>query len=233
MAILRDADHSPAPSPPIPTHCLSPDVYVHALGRVWCEPTTFATDLLLALLLAVLAARARPDGNGGGRAYFALLSVAFLVGGLRHLLHHELLALVPALSRVQNVASSLSLGLLGPVLALGRDGRERRVVAVAWGLLAAGFVVAHLVSGAFWLTIAHQSIAQLAAVAVVVATGRAQDYRWFLGSIGLGLVCAVLFATKAAPHPWFNHNDLAHLIMLPAFWLMGAQLARVRTGGSA
>lgn len=206
---------------PAASQCLSPEIYVELGGRVWCEPTTVVTDLLVVGLLLVLTARAR---RGLGRAYFALLAAAFLAGAARHLLQHEAPNLPGVLSRVQNVASSGALGLLGSVLLLGRDGRGQRRVALVWGGMAGVFGVAHLLWDHFALTVAHQAVAQLAAAGVVLARGQVHPYRWFLGSLGLGVLCAVVFAAPLAPHPWFNQNDLAHVLMLPAFGLMGRQL---------
>lgn len=37
---------------------------------------------------------------------------------------------------------------------------------------------------------------------------------WFLGSVGLGLVAAVVYSFRCSFSPWFNHNDLGHLIVI-------------------
>ncbi len=205
------------------SQCLAPDVYVRLLDRVWCEPATVITDVLLAIQLLWYAARSR----GKARAWFALMALAFALGGARHLLHHELLELVPAFSRLQNIAGSAALGLLASLLALGNGARRQRRAEWIYGLVAGGFILAHVALDHFLLTVAHQALALLGATAVVLLQGRARSYLPFLGHVALGLVCAAVFALRLAPHPWFDQGAVAHLLMLPAFALMAAQLRRV------
>ncbi len=205
---------------PATTQCLAPDVFLEVFGAIWCEPTTVLTDLLLVALLLGLAMRSR----GAARAHFALMAAAFLLGAARHLLHHELQELVPAISRVQNCATALALGLLARLLVLGRSARTQGVFDRGYLVAAAAFVIGHLLLDSFLLTVMHTAVAQLLAAAVVLAQGRVRGYRWFLVSVGLGLVCAGLYGFQRGPHPWFNHNDLAHLVMLPAYGALWLQL---------
>lgn len=201
--------------------CKSPDVFLHGFGLVWCEPTTAVTDLLLTGVVVLLGLRST---GGRARAWFFLMATALLAGGTQHLLHHELGDLVPVLTRLQNCASSAALGLLAGLLALGRSPQEWRRLELVYVSLAVGFVLAHLSLDTFWLTFAHQAIALLGAAALVLLQGRARSYTWYLASVGLGLVCALIYAVQLSPHPWFNHNDLAHLFMAPYFGAMWMQL---------
>jgi len=202
------------------TQCLSPDVHLDLLGRVWCEPTTVITDWLLTLQLVWLAALSR----GRARGYFLLMGLAFMVGGARHLLHHQAPDAIASMSILQNCASSGALGLLAGLLAVGRGARWRGRADGVYGAMALLFVLGHLTLGGFGLTVAHQALALLAAAGVVVAQGRWSQYRGFLIHVALGAGCALIYALRIGAHPWVDHNVLAHLLMVPAFLALWLQL---------
>lgn len=205
---------------PSASQCLAPEVFAEGLGLVWCEPTTALTDGLLTALLLVLGWRSR----GKARAFFLLMSFAFLAGGSRHLLHYELHSLVPVASRLQNCASSVAIGSLPGVLALGRTPRSQARAEWAYGVVAGVFILGHLVLDSFLLTVVHQAVAFLGATAILLLQGRARRFRWFLVSVALGAVCAVIFGERLSPHPRFNHNDLAHVVMLGSFGALWRQV---------
>ncbi len=209
------------------SRCLAPDVYLELGGQIWCEPTTVLTDGLVAVLLAFLAWRSR----GAARGYFLLGTVAFVLGGARHLVHHELSEMIPILSRAQNISSSLAMGLLATVLKVGRSPREQRGADLFYAVLAGVFVLAHLVFDVFVLSVVHASVAQLLAAGVLALQGRlATTHRWFLASLVLGLVCGAVFGLKLSLHAWFNANDLAHIFMLPAYAFLWLQLRALGWG---
>ncbi|MFA5516389.1 MAG: hypothetical protein WDA20_08890, partial [Desulfuromonadales bacterium] len=43
---------------------------------------------------------------------------------------------------------------------------------------------------------------------------------WIAGGILVSFVAAGVQATRLAPHPFFNHNDLYHIIQIGAFYLL-------------
>jgi hypothetical protein len=201
-------------------HCLQDGVHLELLGRLWCEPLTSLTDALLALQLLWYAKRTR----GSARLWFVLMAAGFTLGGARHLLHHQLPELTPLLSRVQNIAGSSALALLAALLDLGGSVAGQRRAQRLYMAVAALFLVGHLVFDLFLLTVTHQTLALLGAAGWVLLQGRAREYRAYLIHVGLGLLCAVIFLLRLAPHPWFDHNALAHVIMLGAFATFHAQL---------
>ncbi len=214
-----DTSRHPSPERPIAS-CLDNAVYIELSGRVLCEPLTVLTDALLALQLLWFAGRSR----GRARLWFALMALTFALGGGRHLFHHELPELLPWMSRVQNIASSVALGLVASLLALGRGARGQARAELVYGLAAAGFVLGHLLLDSFLLTVIHQALALLGAAGLLLVQGRDRAYRPYLIHVGLGILCALIFLLRLSPHPWFDHNALAHVIMLGAFWAFWEQL---------
>ena len=184
--------------------------------QLWCEPMTVGTDGLLALLCLALMGRHR----GVGRGVFGFASIAFAFGGLRHLLFAQSPALVPGLSRVSNVANSLSLTLL--LLAMPVLWGTRRT----WiGVLAAVVIAGHLWLDHILLSVLHSAIAFFAALGAVTWQRLWRDFRWFVVAFVLSALAGLVFGLRLAPTLFFNHNDLAHIFLLGTYIALHRQLS--------
>jgi hypothetical protein len=42
---------------------------------------------------------------------------------------------------------------------------------------------------------------------------------WMMGGVGVSLVAGLVQARRIAPHRWFNHNDLYHVVQMVALYL--------------
>lgn len=194
--------------------CMIEGNHVALWGRLWCEPMTVATDGLLLLLCAALAAQHR----GAARSFFALMAAAFGLGGLRHLVYAEWPGLVAPLSQSQNTAGSLALTAL---IAALPSPRWARGAALA---LAVVMIAGHLLIDHFLLSVLHTAVVFFGILGAVLASRRLAEFRWFGLAFALSLVAAVVFALRLAPAFWFNHNDLAHVVLLGAYAALGQQL---------
>ena len=186
--------------------CLINDNHLLLFGRVWCEPVTVATDLLLAVQCLLLMRYHRRAAAG----FFALSGVAFFFGGLRHLVVAEWGALVPLLSGLSNTANALSLTLL---LVAMWGGVWLSRVSWAVGLMV---VAAHLYADRFVTVILHTAVVFCGSLAVVVWRGRVRQDGWFVVGFVMSLLAGIIFATRLTPAFYFNHNDLAHVVLLGA-----------------
>jgi len=199
--------------------CMIPENHLVLAGLVWCEPVTVLTDGMLALLCLALLPRHR----GMARGFFALAAVAFALGGLRHLVGAEWPGLVPALSRASNTANSLSLALLLRA-AVPWGQRGRAVIVAGTGAV----IIGHLWLDHFLLSVLHST----AAFTTILAASRHQHHAfyWFYSSFALSLLAGITFGLVLAPATFFNHNDLAHLLLMGAYVALHRQL-RVTSAG--
>ena len=177
---------------------------------------TAATDGLLTVQCLMLAMAHR----GAARGFFALSGVAFASGGLRHLLAGELPGLIPIFSRISNVTNAVALTCLLLALPALWSPRWRRP---AWGL-AAVFVLAHLLSGHIVLPVLHTVIVFCGSLVQVAVKKSWQNHRWFGLGFALSLAAGAIFATRLTPAFFFNHNDLAHVVLLGAHAALHRQL---------
>jgi hypothetical protein len=195
--------------------CMIPDNHLLWGGRLWCEPVTVATDWLLALLCLVLLTRQ----TGAARGFFLLSAVAFALGGLRHLLFAQHPDLVPLLSRASSTASALSLALL--LLSLLPFGaRGRAVIAAGTAAVIAG----HLWLDHILLAVLHSAVTFTTALALAAHSGRSSSFRWFHLSFLLSLLAGLTFGLRLTPALFFNHNDLAHILLMGAYFALHRQL---------
>ncbi len=199
--------------------CMIPDNQLMAGGLIWCEPVTALTDGLLAALCLALLSRHR----GLARGFFTLAAAAFTLGGLRHLVFAEWPGLVPGLSRASNVANSLSLLLL--LLAAVPWGRRGRAAAVAG---TGAVIVGHLWLDHFLLSVLHSAATF---TAILACSLRSPDVsRWFYAAFALSLLAGLVFGLAFAPALFFNHNDLAHVLLMGAYVALHRHL-RVTSAG--
>lgn len=194
------------------------------------EPATFLTDLLLAAATGWAAWRLRriPAENHAARWWshtLAITAISALIGGTQHGLAPNFSAAIAAtwwkltLLTINLLSAAMAVSLIIEAVAPTRRRALFSIVAIK--LLA--FTALSLSKPLFVVAIADYGSAMLAwAVAAAVM---ARPWRGPMAlAIALSIVAALVQQLRLAPAPWFNHNDLYHVIQL------GAVVAFYRAG---
>lgn len=194
------------------------------------EPATVATDLVLAVLAFVFAARLTTRSASTGSAAVGLLTVAMLTTGVA--------ALVGALAHGTDPASHSALRERFWRAALYGTGfvSAACVASVAFFAARGNLRMAIIAFAAIKLVVYEREAARrpefrIAAVdygvalAIVLAgatyhvlRGGAPGMTWLIGGVLVSLAAAVVQARGLAPHRRFNHNDLYHVIQMIALY---------------
>jgi len=179
------------------------------------EPATFLTDCLLAGLAWTLAWRLRP-GHGSARWWkhtFTLTGVSALVGGTFHGFAPNVPSSVQSLWWlatlwvISGVSACLLLGLIAEIAPAGHRSFWR--VAVVAKLVLALLAVAFRPD--FVVVIVDYGVALTAWLLAALLVPR--PWRgWMLAGIGLSVGAAIVQQSGWPRLPFFNHNDLYHLI---------------------
>jgi hypothetical protein len=203
------------------------------------EPAVVLTDLVLAVLGAVLAGRVR--GLGAGRVILAGLASAALWGAIFHAFFPArtttplgFVAWLPVAFSILVVAAALltlALALLAPRLPLPA---RRTLVA----LYAAGFAgIVLLVDESFSMIVRlYGPIVILALSATALAAIRTHRRSWALVSLGLTLSAAAALLQQAhlAIHPvYFDHNAVYHVAQAAALVVLYLGFREPRTDSAA
>jgi hypothetical protein len=195
------------------------------------EPVTLVTDYLLAILTLFLAWRlhARADGQRSRIAWalaFLALGTGAALGGTWHGF-----ALIDASLRVIVwKATVLAIGIASAAMIFGSAWSMARP-RLRRGL--AGFAVAAFALYAGWMLFhdAYVFVVVDTAVAMAIvaalhafppAAWRSPGSRWMVAAVGLSAIAAAAQASRWAPHPNFNHNDLYHVLQMGAMALFYA-----------
>lgn len=209
------------------------------------EPVTLLTDYLLAGVALWLGGRLAEASSRTGSWPLRLWAVAFAVGAASAAAGGTVHGFRPVLGPMARgflwqsallgsaLAGALLVAALGFALLRGRG----RVLALA--ALGAALVVelalvssAGLTRHAVWGGAA--TIVLLLALALLLARHDRAPLAWL--ALGLLLAAAGLGvqAFRVSPHPYFNHNDLCHVLLTAALWpIYRAGLClQPRAGGS-
>ena len=92
------------------------------------------------------------------------------------------------------------------------------------------FAAVSLVRPKYLVVICDYGAAMLVLAACAALTRRAWR-PWMLGAVGLSVLAALIQQAGWDPAPWFNHNDLYHVVQGLAIWLFylgGRRLWRPR-----
>ena len=190
---------------------------------------TLATDYALGLLALALSIRMRRRGATSGRSswVFALAAAAAaaLLGGTYH-------GFLPWLdTRIATLlwkATLLSIGCAayGVSMATIRihlsepAGRVCRTVVVLQLML---YSVGAMLTDAFLIAIVNYSIAfgfVLAMHARAWLRWRDSPSAWVTAGVVVSFLAAGIQAAGIAPHPYFNHNDLYHVVQMVGTWML-------------
>jgi len=187
------------------------------------EPATFVTDGLLAAFAAWLAWRLRRSSPAGNRAArwlghaLALTAASALVGGTYHGFAPNF---SPAFSAAWWRVTLLIIDLLSAAMAVScvhevAPPALRRPLFIVIAAKLFIFATAVMVHPVFWVAIADYGstmLVWLAAAALLSRPWRA----WMLSALALSALAAAVQQLGWAPAPWFNHNDLYHLVQMAA-----------------
>jgi hypothetical protein len=179
------------------------------------EPTTFATDVLLAILATVLGIRLLRGGDRWWGAAFLAVASGSLAGGV----YHGFTDVLP--SQVNGALWFLTGLSIAAASMLYLTGADRRLLPLAAAKFVA-FVGWFTWNDDFRWILVDYGIT-FVAVALILRT------RWIFGALVVSVLAAVVQQSGFSLHRHFNHNDLYHLIQMVALWLLyRAALTRAR-----
>jgi len=196
---------------------------------VIAEPATLLTDYALAgatAWLAYLLSRARE-----GRRARSFWTLAFAASALGALLGGTWHGFAPGLAEIALVllwkATVLSIGvasfgmLAGSAFATTSSAAAKALLAIAAAKLAiySGWMLFH----DDYVYVIADTGAAMAAVAALHGWSairlRDRASPWILAGVGVSALAAAVQASGFAPHRYFNHNDLYHVIQIAAMLL--------------
>jgi hypothetical protein len=189
------------------------------------EPTTLASDWLLAALALALGLRLRGEGAGRPRR---LWSAAFLTGaaaafaggvvhGFRSSLGPSAHALLwTAILGGTGLAASFVLG--GTILATS-TGTPRRLLLAAAAAQLACFLAVIAVAAETRLAVWNGAVAIAVTLALAVSAAGRDGSRLGWMALGLGFAAAGLFAQREGlAVSVLNHNDVCHGLQAVSLW---------------
>ncbi len=188
------------------------------------EPITTATDLLLAVICFYAYFRIKKQESSGKvrwyfKYYFLTLGLSTLFGGL--LGHAFLYLLAPQWKLVSWIFILLSVALVvHALIELARPLLKPVIIK-----LIVRFNLLILVIALFFTlwTLAFSPVKYYTIFGMVAIVGSisyfifhktgSREVKKFIFAVGLGMISAVVFSYGWGFSPWFNHNDISHLIL--------------------
>ncbi|MGW8266414.1 MAG: DUF6962 family protein [Longimicrobiales bacterium] len=208
------------------------------------HPTTSLTNLLLSAECWVFYHRLRsgsasvrlpgsraerirpgPDVPHPWSGFFLFLGLATLFGAAKHGLPHYLagspLALTIFASSLAGGVSTLHAEVATIRARVGPSRLRGWLERGAYGKLAL-FTVALLMSRSFLVVVADTALGLLP---VMLAEGLAfrrgdRGAGWVAGGLALSCATALIYLLEITLHPWFNHNDFAHVLMMASLLMI-------------
>ncbi|MEN8228372.1 MAG: hypothetical protein ABFS38_09485 [Bacteroidota bacterium] len=188
------------------------------------EPITTATDLLMAAICFYAYFRIKQKESSGRmkwyfKYYFLTLGLGTLFGGL--LGHAFLYRLSPPWKLISWIFIMVSVALMAhALLELARPLIKPGVTRLIARLNMLILIVALFFT--LW-TLAFSPVQYYTIFGMVVIVGSFSFYIFqktgsrgvvrFIFAVGLGLVSALVFSYGWGLSPWFNHNDISHVIL--------------------
>ena len=207
--------------------------YLEIVNWKFTEPATVITDIILGGFTAWFAVRLKNQARVWWAAAFGFISVAALLGACWH---GTQLHLGPYMyiglwkfTLVFGAVSSFCLMLAGTRQLTGKGPDIFRNIAVVKLLC----VIAGLsFSDSFLITLVDfLATFTVLGIGAWLMSPRPRAYVRFLAAgIGLFLLGGFIQAAGLAPHPWFNHNDLFHLVQIVANFMLFAAASRYPLG---
>ncbi|MGW8314465.1 MAG: DUF6962 family protein [Bacteroidales bacterium] len=188
------------------------------------EPVTTLTDIVLATVSFIAFYRIRQQGEKGRfRGYFGYyflsLGLGALTGGL--LGHAFLYRIAPGWKLISWVLAIISVSLMIHAMVemtrpLVRKRLARMILLINWFLMPlALYLTMRKIS--FSPVTLYTIYGMLLVVGSLSLFTYLKTGSWgvsrFLLAVGLGLISALIFSKQWGVSPWFNHNDISHLIL--------------------
>lgn len=192
------------------------------------SPVTAFTNLLLSVQCAVYWRRLRGTGDRRARYwshFFLSMAVATLAGvpkhGLEHMLSADLYAWV---LWVSSLGSAASVYFAQRATLVSRAGPESgRLPLALCRIEVAAFLAASLALGPeMWLVVVNTAVG-LVPVIVVEARARGRgsvEAGWVVAGLATSLGTGAVYVVGVSLGPWFNHIDIAHVLMGVSFVLI-------------
>ena len=188
------------------------------------EPVTSLTDLVLAAVsfyafFRIRSMERRDRVKWYFNYYFLFLGLGAVTGGL--LGHAFLSRIAPGWKLISWVLTIISIGfMIHAMLELARplvkDGFIKIVTRTNWLIMA--FAIFLTIRNLSFSPTTYYSVFGMLVVVgslslyIYLKTGSRGVTR-FLLAIGLGLISVIIFSRGWGVGPWFNHNDICHLIL--------------------
>lgn len=195
-----------------------PEIIINDI--VFTEPTTFLTDLLVAVLCIIFAIKLFDGQKASARQnfrvlFFLMTGISALAGGIYHLLS---LYLGENLAYSSWIVSSLGVFML-EMWSLSFLQNKRRLIFLsitASGLFVGSFA-AILIMKSF-LPVVLRSAAGVFAIVVPARLQTKNDmpdfiFKNFFYAIGFSILSAIAYIPVLSIHKWFNNADMGHVLL--------------------
>jgi hypothetical protein len=193
------------------------------------EPMTLATDYLLGALTAWLCVslwkqRESQRSRLCWTIAFGALALGALLGGTWHgLLQSGLLWKATVLT-----IGVASFAMLVATAIAVLSGTPRTVLLMLAGVKFLVYATAMLIRDEFIVFVIDSGVT----FAVVAALHLWRFNSWILAGLAVSVIAALAQASGAAPHRYFNHNDLYHVIQIGAMVLFYRGARRLTDSGA-
>lgn len=202
------------------------------------EPMTLLTDYALAgvagwLAWSLLRSREGQRSRSSWALAFAAIALGAALGGTWHGFaprFPENAVLLLWKSTVFSIGIA-SFGMLsGSAIATTAGNAKKALLAIAAAKLA--IYLAWMLGHSEYIYVILDTGIAMAAVAALHGWSAIRDRDraspWMLGAVGVSLCAAAVQAAGIAPHRYFNHNDLYHVIQIAAMILFWTGAKRLR-----
>ncbi len=184
------------------------------------SPVTVGTNLLLAIQ-CILYSRSLSEAPSARARYwkgfFWFMSVATLAGAVKHGFRPELgVGSVAVVLWVSSLATGLSTFFAQMATAVTHDPPRARRWMLIFSIQFATFVVGNVVFGPTMLLIIANTACGLLPVIVVEARASWTGYRpgmWVASGLIISIGTSAVYLLEISLSPWFNHVDIAHVLM--------------------
>lgn len=192
---------------------------------VFAEPTTMLTDFVMSLAAAWFAyrlfGRKRQAGSRHWAWAMAFTAAAAALAGIYHGFRD---AWAPGTLAVLDYATTISLVVASYCVLVGTSKGYARRTGQMWlarlaFVLAGFFAVLGLFKPDFIYLIIDYGVSLAVVLYLSVRRRRLPASSWLIAGVSVSIVGAMVQMARLAPAPWFNHNDLYHLIQILGLYL--------------
>lgn len=184
------------------------------------EPVTAFTNLILCVFCIVCAFNTHRVGAGMWTNFFFAMALATFAGALGHGLYDHESSNIQLFSRMCAIISVFFAGMASARWITNRTIKIVTRSLISVQLLVALFLI--LKSNDFIIVAINGTVG----FGVIILLIHLQLYFrnvtgsiFILSGIVVNALAGMVHKFSLAPHKWFNHNDLSHIIMIPGLFL--------------